>query len=57
MQGIKKFSAISTLTMGSAATRQTVVCRLAWYIYGSVFVLGESFSTIIHSPVFTSSVK
>lgn len=57
MQGIKKFSTISTLTMGSAATRQTVVCRVAWYIYGSVFVLGESFSTIIHSPVFTSSVK
>lgn len=32
---------------GSTATRQVMACRVIWYIYGSVFVLGESFSTIL----------
>ena len=39
------------------ATRQVMVCRVDLYIYVSVFVLGESFAMIVHSPVFTSLGK
>ena len=64
LQNIKKnLSAISPFTVrdeagqssnrkfseGSAAARQVMACRVVWYIYGSVFVLGESFCMIPRS--------